>query len=424
MIAICDTSEQQHSNVFEMESKFICENLARLRELALSSGFEEIGVSTEIDSYYSNQTGEFISNRTCLRIREKDGLCELTFKGPSADHSSFFTKKEINVKIAGTNTAAHNLLLALGYQLYVTLSKRRQSFRKMRDGIISNVVIDNLDVIDTTFVECEVITSSSDQRHAAQKTFEDLKIMFEPVMFKEVNAPYRDIVADNIRQRLLNCHKLKALLVDFDGTLVDSEHVYFQSWQKVMRQCFGAEFSSDDYLMYELNQSSGLLEALRSNGRLCSPLSDSSIMNMVFSEYESAFDEIYASPFTRSNLQFFERLRAKFEIIIVTSSKRAFVEKAFAAFGFECPRIISAESVNTAKPDPAGYVRAMEMVNVGVDEILAIEDSLRGIEAARRAGLHVVAVTGDPELGCRQLEDMQVPIFQNFGQIALLLING
>ena len=56
--------------------------------------------------------------------------------------------------------------------------------------------------------------------------------------------------------------------------------------------------------------------------------------------------------------------------------------------------IVSAEDVTRGKPDPEGYLRALELLGVEAAEAVALEDAPPGIAAARAAGLRCVAVLG------------------------------
>jgi phosphoglycolate phosphatase len=61
--------------------------------------------------------------------------------------------------------------------------------------------------------------------------------------------------------------------------------------------------------------------------------------------------------------------------------------------------IIAAEDVSACKPDPEGYVKALAALNANArapihpGECLVIEDSIAGVEAAKRAGMRCLAVT-------------------------------
>lgn len=49
--------------------------------------------------------------------------------------------------------------------------------------------------------------------------------------------------------------------------------------------------------------------------------------------------------------------------------------------------IVAAEDVNAGKPDPEGYRRGLDALGLPADAVMAIEDSLPGLAAARAAGL-------------------------------------
>ena len=53
---------------------------------------------------------------------------------------------------------------------------------------------------------------------------------------------------------------------------------------------------------------------------------------------------------------------------------------------------VTAEDVSAGKPDPEGFVRGARLLEVDPADCVVFEDSHAGIEAARRAGMPVVAV--------------------------------
>ena len=58
--------------------------------------------------------------------------------------------------------------------------------------------------------------------------------------------------------------------------------------------------------------------------------------------------------------------------------------------------IVAAEDVERGKPDPAGYVRAVELLGRELlpSEVVALEDTEAGVASAKAAGLRCVAVLG------------------------------
>ena len=53
---------------------------------------------------------------------------------------------------------------------------------------------------------------------------------------------------------------------------------------------------------------------------------------------------------------------------------------------------MAAEDVRSGKPDPEVYLRAAEGIGVPPRACLVFEDSVVGVQAARRAGMQVIGV--------------------------------
>jgi len=60
--------------------------------------------------------------------------------------------------------------------------------------------------------------------------------------------------------------------------------------------------------------------------------------------------------------------------------------------------VVAAEDVAVGKPDPAGYIRALELLERRPDEALAFEDSEAGVAAAKAADLYCIALEGTVEV--------------------------
>jgi beta-phosphoglucomutase-like phosphatase (HAD superfamily) len=80
----------------------------------------------------------------------------------------------------------------------------------------------------------------------------------------------------------------------------------------------------------------------------------------------------------------------------VSGATRAEIAPALTAAGLD--EVISVtvpvDDVSRSKPDPEGYLIALELLGAGADGSIAFEDSEPGIEAALAAGLRCVAVLG------------------------------
>lgn len=79
---------------------------------------------------------------------------------------------------------------------------------------------------------------------------------------------------------------------------------------------------------------------------------------------------------------------------VVTSASRELATLRLELAGLPIPRtLVPAEDVAEGKPSPAGYLRAAAILGVSPADCLVFEDTPPGIQSARAAGMHVIALT-------------------------------
>jgi beta-phosphoglucomutase len=78
-----------------------------------------------------------------------------------------------------------------------------------------------------------------------------------------------------------------------------------------------------------------------------------------------------------------------FQLAIVSGALRREIELVLELAGLRphFSEIVAAEDVSACKPDPQGYNRAREQLDIAPARCMVIEDSLPGLAAARAAGL-------------------------------------
>lgn len=82
---------------------------------------------------------------------------------------------------------------------------------------------------------------------------------------------------------------------------------------------------------------------------------------------------------------------------IATSSRRVFVDQTLARLNLNADFafVLGAEDVRCGKPDPEIYLTAARLFSLPPENMLVLEDSQTGSQAAVRAGALTVAVPGD-----------------------------
>lgn len=176
---------------------------------------------------------------------------------------------------------------------------------------------------------------------------------------------------------------IKALFVDFDGTLIDSlpklKEVYY-----FFLKAEGHEGSEEEF-----NYLNG-----RSLKEIVSYLKET--YNIKRSELEvnrfylSLLENLYlhhTSLFKGAKEFFLFAEKEGLPIWIVTSANGALVEKKVALEHLSVKGVISAERLEKGKPDPAIYMKALQEAHLAASDVVAIEDGENGIQAAQAAGI-------------------------------------
>jgi beta-phosphoglucomutase len=96
-----------------------------------------------------------------------------------------------------------------------------------------------------------------------------------------------------------------------------------------------------------------------------------------------------------------------FQLAIVSGALRSEIELILEETGLRphFAEIVAAEDVNVCKPDPSGYNRARQVLELAPERCVVLEDSLPGLRAARAASLRcAMLATSHPEDACRDAD--------------------
>lgn len=218
---------------------------------------------------------------------------------------------------------------------------------------------------------------------------------------------------------------LKALIFDFDGLILDTETPEVLVWQSIYRE-HGFELPVGEwektiggYGISTFDAAEHL--ALLSQGRL-----EPASMRIRYRRESDLL--IHASEIMPGVINLIEQAREQgVQVAIGSSSPHSWVDthaKRLGIFHY-FKHIVCQDDVapGRTKPNPDIYLKALEMLKVQNTEAVVFEDSLNGVEAARRAKIFVVAapnpltskmgVSGDltvSSLANVSLQDLQAKI--------------
>jgi sugar-phosphatase len=170
-----------------------------------------------------------------------------------------------------------------------------------------------------------------------------------------------------------------ALLVDLDGTLVDSSGPVERVWTS-----FAHRHGLDpvEVLRFAHGRPS------RETVRLLAPDADPEVEARIVEDGEVGDpDGVIALPGAAALLESGRRLA------IVTSCSTALAGVRLDAAGLPRPGVIvSSDLVALGKPDPECFLLGADRLGVGIGECLVLEDAPAGVRAGADAGARVLAV--------------------------------
>lgn len=175
-----------------------------------------------------------------------------------------------------------------------------------------------------------------------------------------------------------------AIFWDNDGTLVDTEPAYFRATQEVLKK-HDITLTHEWYANEQLKKGRSAFDLARERG-----LSEDEIFPM-----RKERDELYLKLLNtevrvidgvRSTLQ---HLHGKISMGIVTTSHKVHLDQIMKATGLGqyFDFLITSEDVAHVKPDPEPYLKAWKQSGLPKEACLVIEDTERGLTAAKAAGL-------------------------------------
>lgn len=207
--------------------------------------------------------------------------------------------------------------------------------------------------------------------------------------------------------------RLRAVVFDFDGVLVDTEPIHWQAFRRVVGEV-GIDLSWSTYQQQYMGfDDRDAFSAIFSDaGRRLRPEDLSALIHekaRIFQELAAEGVSLYPGV-----LQLICRLRADVPLALCSGALRTDVEPILEKFGLKDAFVVwvTAEDVPVSKPDPAPYVEVLRRLAAQFPQNLitppacvAIEDTPAGVAAAKRAGLKVLAVAHTHETASLQEAD-------------------
>jgi beta-phosphoglucomutase len=196
---------------------------------------------------------------------------------------------------------------------------------------------------------------------------------------------------------------LKAVLFDFNGVIIKDESIHRELIDELLLAenlpPQGKEFwqisvgRSDRVCLYEL---------LKLRGRFVTDEYLDKLIAKKAIAYRQRLGQLETLPIYPEVVEFIKSMsESGYKLAVVTGAIRSEVELVLAQAQIDryFETIVSGDEIKQSKPDPEGYLLAVERLNklysdlnLLPSECIAIEDTFAGLQAVKSAGIQAVAI--------------------------------
>jgi len=184
--------------------------------------------------------------------------------------------------------------------------------------------------------------------------------------------------------------KAKAVIWDMDGVIADTAPYHFRAWQDVFQKR-GVNFTEDTF-----KRNFGQRNDTIIRNTLGSELSPSEV-EIIAAEKEQNYRQrvkknIKPLP---GAIQLLRGLK-KYDFVqaLASSAPVENIQLVLHGLGIDSffQAIVSGREVKEGKPSPQGFLLAAKRLGVKPQNCIVIEDAIAGVTAAKRGGMHCIAV--------------------------------
>jgi len=186
-------------------------------------------------------------------------------------------------------------------------------------------------------------------------------------------------------------HPARALVFDFNGTLSHDEPVLFAIYSELFAE-HGRPLTEDDYF----GTLAGNTEEAIIGGWL--DVDGDELAALVEERIDRYVRRADGSTIPEPLRAALRHAATRVPVAVVSGAYRREIEPVLELAGLaECvAALVTADDVTRGKPDPEGYVRALQALGNGFApaDVVAFEDTEAGVASASAAGLRCLAVRG------------------------------
>lgn len=196
---------------------------------------------------------------------------------------------------------------------------------------------------------------------------------------------------------------LKVILLDFNGVIINDEPIHLELIEEILlTENLRPSVAEFQQVCLGRSDRACLRDILSRRGRVVSDEYLDKLIEMKAQKYREKLAQLSDLPIYPEIKEFLPNIQEKgYKIGLVTGALRSEVELILERTEIKhyFSVIVAGDDIKTSKPQPDGYLLAVERFNrlefnlqLDPSECLVIEDTPAGIEAAKKAGMQVVGI--------------------------------
>lgn len=183
---------------------------------------------------------------------------------------------------------------------------------------------------------------------------------------------------------------IKAIITDFDGTLVDTFEANLRAYQQAFNAC-GMTLTAEQY-----RACFGLrFDAFMSRMSVSDDQTACKIKELKKEYYPQFFEQLVPNHPLIELIDSFHQLGGKTAIASTARKENLMNAVNFLGIAQYFDLILAGIDIKKGKPEPEIYIKSMVALGVTPEETLIFEDSDIGIEAAIASGAKYIRVTSE-----------------------------
>jgi beta-phosphoglucomutase len=209
-------------------------------------------------------------------------------------------------------------------------------------------------------------------------------------------------------------------LLDFDGLLVNTEHIHHQAYVNILNnRGFTLDWSFLEFCQKAHFESEGLQEAIYQKFPDLQQQEPS--WKILYEEKKKAYTKLLTSAQVQlmpGVEQFLLQLKNKITCVVTNSLKEhTDLIKASQPILHMISHWITREDYNFAKPHPECYLRAIQLYGAKAKKIIGFEDTIKGIKALVKTPAHPVLISPHASLQLEALTEKGITYFSSLEKL-------